>query len=352
MVLDSSKLSVVAEQVTQAATAADVVGEWHDVGRKARTRQTLKFLHPDAWAHDPAAQQVAQEAFARLQELLARDDTLHRAKAGSFTVTTRTRAYEVDGLAYAGTVANLYHCTYERDGKRKQGLLKLPRSVRDNDLVQAEAQALKKVWASGKRRTAYFPRLEDAFKHRDPATHVDRQALVTRRLDGFVTLDDVKRAYPEGLDARDLAWIWRRGLAALTLLCELEVVHGALTPQHVLIHPAEHGVQLCGFTSTVMAGGTIKVLGGPRRFYPPEVLAKEPATTATDLYTFHRTMQALLRHDAPRQFFAFVRGVCFDRPEVRPQDPGVVLGEFDELLERLFGPRKFRVFPPLAAVTS
>lgn len=350
MVLDE-ELRATADRVAKATAATELVGP-NDDGRKARVRELAKFLHPDAWGTDATARAVAEEAFARLQALLAEDEDRAKAKAGVFRVTTRTRTYSVNGLAYSGTVANLYHCTYERDGKLKTGLLKLPRSVRDNDLMQAEAGALKKIHATKKRRTAYFPRLEDVFKHRDATTRIDRQAIVVRRLDGFVSLADVKNAYPGGLDPRDLAWIWRRGLAALSLLSELEVVHGALTPEHVLIHPVEHGVQLCGFTSSVAAGGTIKVLGGPKWAYAPEVLKKEEATVATDIYMFHKTMERLLSHDAPRQFFAFIRGVCFERPAVRPQDPRVLLGEYDELLERLYGPRKFRVFPPMPGVTT
>lgn len=350
MVLDT-ELRQRAKQVAEATSAEDVVGP-DDTGRKQRVRDLQRFFHPDCWVSHPTARDVAERAFARLQELLANE-----AKAGSstFEVSTRKRTYLVDGLAFRGSVANLYACSYVRDpgGKLKQGLLKLPRSVRDNDLVTAEASALKKIWATGKRRTAYYPRLEDAFKHRDATTRVTRQAVVTRRLDGFISLADVLRVYPDGLDARDLAWIWRRALAAVSLLSELEIVHGSLIPEHVLIHPVEHGVQFCGFTSSVPAGQTIKVLGGkPKRLYPPEVLNKEPADHTTDIYTLHKTMELMLRRDQPKQFRAFVRGVCFDRQAVRPQDARVLLGDYDELLERMYGERKFRVFPPLPGVTS
>ena len=101
-----------------------------------------------------------------------------------------------------------------------------------------------------------------------------------------------------------------------------------------------------------MAGGTIKVLGTSKWLYAPEVLKKEEATTSVDTYMFCKTMERMLAHDAPRQFLAFVNGVCQERPRTRPQDPREVLGEFDLLLERLYGERKFRVFPPLPAVPN
>lgn len=334
--------------IDSATTAVEVVGP-DDDGRKAHLRMITKRIHPDRWT-DPKLRAIAQGAFARLQELLELEA---RAASLSFDVTTKKRTYLVKDLAFRGTVANLYDCTYSRDGELKTGLLKLPRSVHDNDLIQAEAQSLKKIWATGRRRTAFFPRIEDVFKHRDRASHVDRQAIVTRRLDGFISLEHVKHALPDGLDARDLAWVWRRCLAAASLLAELDIVHGSLIPAHILIHPIEHGVQFCGFTTSVPAGGIIKVSGGgSTQFYPPEVRAKEEATHATDLYTLHRTMDYMLRYDAPRQFRSFVAGVAFDRPAVRPQDSKALLGEFDELLERLYGPRRFREFPPMPAVTT
>lgn len=343
MVLDS-ELRDRAKQVAEATTATEVVGP-DDTGRKKRVRELSRFLHPDCWVTNPDEAALAQGAFARLQSLLANEA---KVASGAFDITSRKRTYQVSGLAFQGTVANLYDCRYLRepgDAALKQGLLKLPRSVRDNDLVQAEAATLKKIWATKRRRTAYFPRFEDAFKYRDKATSVDRQALVTRRLDGFISLRDVLDTYPDGLDARDVAWIWRRGLAAISLLNELDIVHGSIVPEHVLIHPVEHGVQLCGMVTAVPAGTVVKLKVGRTSFYAPEILKKEEATTATDLYMFHKTMDRMLRHDSPRQLFSFIDGVCFERPGVRPQDPKALLGEYDELIGRLWGERKFRRFP-------
>jgi hypothetical protein len=355
VVLDT-ELRTAVDAVCEASAASEVVGP-DDDERKARVRELTKLLHPDRWVTHPPARKAAERAFARLQELLAEE-----AKASSpvFEVTSKRRTYTVNASdVIHGTVGNLYRVTYVRDPNEppatrlKTGRLKLPRSVRDNDLVLAEAQALKKIWATGRRRTAYYPRLEDAFKYRDKSTRKDRQAIVTRQLDGFVSLEYVLKCYPRGLDARDVAWIWRRCLAAASLLAELDIVHGSLIPAHVLIHPVEHGVLFCGMTTSVPAGQTMKVTGGgSSSFYPPEVFKKEPVDHTTDLWTLHKTMERALANDAPRQFFSFIRGVTFDRQAVRPQDSRALLGEYDELLSRLYGARKFRVFPPVPGVTA
>lgn len=330
-------------RITAAGTAADVLGP-EDSGRRRRRRSLLSRLHPDMWPDEPE-HSLAKEAFTKVQEMLAAEA---RVAAGATTVTTRKRGYAIGRLYDRGAVANLYRVTYLRDGDEKRGLLKLPRSPKDNDLITAEARSLKLLWDTGKRRTSYLPRLEDYFKHRDRSTGIDRQATVLRQLPGFVSLSWVRAQIPEGLDARDLAWIWRRALAAISLPAETGLVHGSLTPDHILIHPAEHGVILTGWGNSVESGDTIKVLGhSDRSLFPPEVLAKEPATVATDVYTLSRTMGSMLHARAPRQFHAFIEGCAQPRPKTRPQDPRVVLGEFDALLARLYGARKFRVFPAM-----
>jgi len=327
--------SEAAAAVQAAKSAEDVLGP-NDEERPHRLRELSKLLHPDAGGDGVA--------FARLQELLAVEAKKAQAKAGVFQIASKIRTYDVNGLAFRGRIANLYRCTYIRDGATKEGLLKLPRSPKDNDLMQAEGSALRRVRDSDDDRRVFYVRLEDSFKHRDVDTRADRRAHVTRALDGFVSLAEVREVYPEGIDARDLAWMWRRAYAAVSLLHELGMVHGALVPEHILIHPEQHGLQLCGLTSSVEIGGTIKALGGRSYLYPPEVLRKQPVDTTTDLYTLGKTMESMLRLDQPRQFFSFIKGCTFERQAARPQDAKELLGELDDLLHRLYGPRKFREF--------
>lgn len=328
--------------IEKADTANYVLGP-NDEYRKEILKNAMRLLHPDKYPRD-AEKEEATKAFARLQELLAEESS----KASNvFDVTTKLRTYNVSGLAYTGTVANLYNCRYARNGKMKDGLLKLPRNVRDSDLIQAEGKALKEILKSEDDRKNFFPRFEEMFKYRDKTTKKDRTALVLRKLPGFVSLAEIKTVFPDGLDTRDLAWAWRRSLGALSLLQEINIVHGAVLPEHILIQPEQHGVLLIGLTSTVASGSAVKILAGEKEFYAPEILNKEPATMATDIYMLHKTMESMLRADAPLQFRAFIKGCTFERPKVRPQDPLSILAEFDELLERLYGPRKFREFPAL-----
>lgn len=325
--------------VLKSKIASDVLGP-DDEGRKNREKNLKMLIHPDKYSDDKA--KLATEAFARLEELLYEEK---QVQSCAFDATTRLRTYKAFGRAYTGSVGNLYCCVYLRDGLLKDGLLKLPRAVRDNDLVAAEAKALKAVWESKNAASVFFPRYEESFKHRDKITKTDRAALVIRRLPEFISLAEIAKTFPAGLDIRDLAWIWRRCLIALTLLSELDIVHGSVVPEHILIKPDTHGVLLTGMTTSVNSGDKIKILGGDKKLFPPEVLNKESVSTATDIYTLCATMDSLMREDTPMQFRLFVKGCTFGRIKVRPQNPLMLLDEFDELLERMYGPRRFRVFP-------
>jgi hypothetical protein len=81
-----------------------------------------------------------------------------------------------------------------------------------------------------------------------------------------------------------------------------------------------------------------------RAWYPPEVLQRRAPGPHTDIHLATRCMTQLMGERAPRPLVAFARGCALPNPERRPRDAWQLLGELDELLERLYGPRRFRPF--------
>jgi serine/threonine protein kinase len=74
-------------------------------------------------------------------------------------------------------------------------------------------------------------------------------ALVTRWRSGYqYTLVDAQRAYPAGIDARTAVWVWRRVLDLLSWIHDHGVVHSSVRPEHVLLHPRDHGAVLVGWS--------------------------------------------------------------------------------------------------------
>ncbi|GAA3395994.1 molecular chaperone DnaJ [Cryptosporangium minutisporangium] len=240
----------------------------------------------------------------------------------------------------SGDLADLYGVR-SADGL---ALLKVARDPADNDLLATEAEALRRP-IDGQYR-AYFPRLVETLRVEDPDTGEQRAANVLEFCDGFVSLADVARAYPDGLDPRDAAWMWRRLLVGLGAAHQAGLVHGAVLPEHVLIHPGEHGLVLVDWCYAVtQPGGYVPALVARYRdAYPPEVTDRKPATPATDLYLASGLMLRLMGGRVHPALRRFATGCRLSAPRMRPQDAWRLLAELDELLHTLYGPRRFRPF--------
>ncbi|MFJ8676924.1 molecular chaperone DnaJ [Streptomyces sp. NPDC093589] len=323
-------------------------------------RRLARLLHPDT--APPSERPRAQAEFARLTALWR----CHGEAAGPPTLTTRRHTYTLGGTRATGDLAVLREATYERDepdgrdrrdapggqegqggqGSRQRCLLKIPRAAGDNDLMEREAAALTRLGRHGEpRHRAYAPRLLETFRHRAPDTGAERRVNALAPLDGFHTLTEVRAAYPDGLDPRDAAWMWRRLLVALGWAHRAGRVHGAVLPEHVLIHPAHHGLVLVDWCYSTPLGDRVPALVEHHRdAYPPEVTARRPATEATDIHLASRTLGALMGERAPRPMRAFLRGCTLPAEARRPHDAWRLLAELDTLLDHLYGPRTFRPF--------
>jgi serine/threonine protein kinase len=287
-------------------------------GAERAYRMLVKIVHPDV---APAGQSAtATQAFAKLAALWADRDVL----------TTRRGSYRLGALVAAGDIADLYAI------EDSDALLKLPRQPADNDLMAAEADALRKLGSDPKFR-AYIPRLIDSFGHEDERG-ARRTANVIARQRDFVSLAGVAAAHPGGVDPRDAAWMWRRLLTALGWAHRSGVVHGAILPEHVLVHPAEHGLVLVDWCYAVAPGERIAaIVAGHRHDYPSEVVGRRPAGPATDIFMATGLIRRLIK-DPPAPMARFADGCLYDALRMRPQDAWKLLAEFDELLEALYGP--------------
>ncbi|WP_214402515.1 lipopolysaccharide kinase InaA family protein [Pseudonocardia lacus] len=314
------------EEAVAAIAQATTFGELVGGDRAATYRRLLKLVHPDVAPTGRGA--AATEATARLSALFDREETL----------TTPRGTYRLGGLIARGDLADLIALDDDK-------LLKLPRRPADNDLVRAEVAALTALHREGDPRLrAYAPVLVEAFAQEDDSG-VRREAVVLERLTGFVPLTGMRRR----LDPRDAAWIWRRLLTGLGWAHRAGVVHGAVLPEHVLIHPERHGVVLVDWCYSVAPGRAVPaIVSRHRAAYPPEVRAKRPATAATDIHMATGLVLGLIA-DPPAAVGRFAAGCRFDAPRMRPQDAWQLLAELDELLEKLYGPRRFRPFTVPAA---
>ncbi|HUQ61377.1 adenylate cyclase [Lentzea sp.] len=318
--------------VERAATAEALFGpRTTDPDQRKQARRLYhalaSVLHPDAVGPDDTRAHAASATLTRLHHEWSNGTTVE--------LRTRTAVYRVGEPFAVGSIANLY----EADGPY---VVKVVRNPALNPLLHGEWQALRELerftdvnqWLR-----PFYPRLLDTSG--DVAQGSRAFTVLDPLRDGFVTLADVRRAFPDGLDGRDYAWMHRRLLKALAGAHRIGLVHGAVTADNVMVHPEQHGIVLAGWSFAVEEGQ--RLLATSRAIaYPPEVEAGRPVTAATDVHMAHTLMLDLLAHDEHRQR-AFANGCLQEQPGGRP-DAADLLGEYDDLLEDLYGARRFRPF--------
>lgn len=331
-------MTSVLEQVLAAKKPSDLFGDKDAGAAKPIHRRLLKQVHPDLF--EPQHRARAEQAVANLNTLW---DQLTKPKSADIVITTKRYSHTLGELHARGDICNVYLAT--SDGAKT--VVKLPRSPKNSDLVVNEAKVLKKINAEvSSELRAFYPELLDVFKQRDESTKIERRGVVmTLHKTGFVTLTDVRKKFPQGIDPRDMAWMFRRLLIALGGLHDIGVVHGAVVPDHMLMELSAHGFVLVDYSYASTEGSIIPAFAkGWEKAYPDEVGVKLTPTPATDLYMAAKVLEYGMGEQAPRQLRAFVKGCTVGTQANRPGNAWELLAEFTELIERLYGPRRFRVF--------
>ncbi|HYT87942.1 MAG TPA: serine/threonine-protein kinase [Gemmataceae bacterium] len=270
--------------------------------------------------------------------------------ADPIAVKSPKRTYTLRNLLAAGDVADVYLATAAETAY----ILKISRIPEGVALLENEKAALALLLTAAGDTTyrKYFPTLAESFRGRDT---IDKRVNVVLYEPGLHTLEQVKAKYPDGLEGRHLAWIYKRLLTALGFLHRQGLVHGAILPCHVLIHAESHGLQFVGWGHSVEAGQAITTISAAYRdWYPPEVLQKRPASLETDLYLAARCMVYLaggdpLTHCMPEAVPAvmqrFFKASLLEGQTMRPEDAWALHEDFDELLRGLYGPPRFIKLP-------
>lgn len=338
-------------------------------------KNLIRNIHPDKFHGDPA-QPRANHVFMMLTVWKA--EAARKIAAGTYgdnkpappppdpipviepqVIKTAKREYEVSRLITQGDLADLYACTYKEGKKEFNALFKLAQSPADNDLMENESRVLTAMYPSSQKEEKFFrylPKPIDSFMLRG-ATRTNRRANVMQYASGYVTFADIIKAYPKGLNYKDVVWMFKRLLAGLGFAHNKhQVIHGAVIPTHVLVHPTEHGAKIIDWCYAVpewkKGTGRIKALSSPyKSFYAPEVLAKKAPTPQTDLYMAAKCAVALLGgnihtnqmpDEVPRPIQAFLGSCLLTAQNKRPDDAWKLHEDFDELLLRLVGKPRYR----------
>ena len=200
----------------------------------------------------------------------------------------------------------------------------------------------------------FVPELLDMFFI--PGPKGTRYAVsVLRFVPNLVSLSDIMRAFPKGLDPRDASWIFRRVITQTMAAKMAGVVHCGITPDHVLVDPVKHDPFHIGWAHAIedpkKSGRRItQVIDRWRALYPPEVFKKVEPDHRTDLYMAGKTMIALLGGDitnnkipsaVPHTVSKIILRAVEENPDRRYQTGQELLDDFTRVIRKEWG-REYR----------
>jgi serine/threonine protein kinase len=310
-------------------------------------RDLVRVIHPDHWDEDDMDR--ANAVFLKLTVLKEEAENLIRyGKAEAppqfepteirFKSKGKETVYNVTDIIAQGDLADIF--------RADKTLLKVARSAADNDLLEREAKILRKLRPEGKNDKfyRYLPRLLGSFGLKSPGER-GKQVNVLPYYKGHYSLTEVMQVYPDGLSFRDVVWMFKRCLAGLGFVHRQGVVHGALIPPHILVHPVMHGAKLIDWCYAAERKERVKAMSIPfESFYAPEILNKETAHPATDIFMLAKCAMAVMgTTDIPFQVRGFFESCTLPSITRRPNDAWKLHEEFDELLYKLVGKPKYRL---------
>lgn len=301
-------------------------------------------VHPDMF-QDEDLKAKAEKAMAHLSVLKEQGEgkvsgpSASKPRANKNVVRTKKHTYELRHVFHKNDTFTKYNTTYD-DG-HKEALLSILNSPQDTDLAEAHVDAIKRLKDVPDEYRLFFPALIEDFKYRDEATGDERMIVATHEAPGFRTMADILEVYPQGISGRDVAWMFRRMLVAVGNAHELGIVNGAPNFDSFMIHDAQHGMILTDWQYSVEIGQPLKAFSSKyKAYYPKYALEGEPVDDRLDLYIISKMAELLLAQGQPQQLRSFFKGCQL----LKVPNAAELLREFDTLLERVYGERKFNVF--------
>ncbi len=240
---------------------------------------------------------VSAAAFRRMQA------ELDRAAREAADLSVADVPYRLIGHIASGESTEVFLAQRaHRLGERV--ILKVLRAPEDAPMLEREHAALSALAASTVDGAAQMTRRLPQLVGRGLASGFadGREVLVLRAASGFVhTFEDVLRAHRSGVDARHAVWMWRRVLELLGWVHRTGFAHGAILPQHLIVHARDHGVMLAGWSCAARADGRTPLVATSARqaeLYPEDALRGAPLSGRTDLVMSARCIAVVPGGDA------------------------------------------------------
>lgn len=264
--------------------------------------------------------------------------------------TSAGRIVEMQYLA-EGDESRLFSARLESasGGDARAVVVKIPVSDQAAERLREEAEVLQRLRAEARQYAKHLPELVTRFRTADR-----RLALVFEALDG-VTLSQLRERFSDGIEPRHVVWIFRRSLSVLGYAHSQQVLHGNLTPDHLLIRPRDHNLWLLDWTRAIaepsLRGQEFRMIHPI--YGPPEAHRHRPALPSSDLYSLALCMVFALggrsgqRHPpaaTPDPLARLLEFMLKESPVQRPQDAWELYNQLETIRDDLYGPHRFVEF--------
>ncbi|MEI8339179.1 MAG: hypothetical protein WCF94_00770 [bacterium] len=350
-------------------------------------RLMAKSCHEDKFT-EPQDKEEAKVAFQILSEFWSQAE--ERIKSGVYGTTsksapkapdktsptvnfkTKKNSYVMGELLHAGGMCGIFDGTVQDlKSNTMPAIFKVPHSVGDNDLLEREAKVLK-LFQQKIRELSEKPETEGAakgFSQRLPTflesiklvqpsgeekvinTFIKKPGYET----GWVTLEEIRQAYPEGVNTRVMVFIWNRILEGLSFAHLVGVRHCAITPNHVLIHPESHLGQIIDWTASCIDGAKVPYIDDRyKSFFPEEILDPNGMPSpSSDIFMSAWCMVYILGGDpktgvipasVEKPLQDLLNKCLQPKRRFRPGSAEILHGELKQAAKTLFGPSKFVQF--------
>lgn len=345
-----------------------------------RYRVITKIVHPDR-PQNKDNQENATKAFQILfnfyseaklkieQGIYGNRSVKPKSSNKPLTFSAKKTTYILTELIHSGGTCGIFRGTATDSAIVQPIVARIPHSHNDNDLMTREFTNLKAIYKFAKplmdndkddhikKFLFRLPNLLDSIKLQEPGTTERRIVNIFSCPDnltsGWFTIEQIREQYPKGVGTRIMAFILNRILEGMTIVHSAKTVHGALTPNHILIHAKNHLGNILDWSSSCQLSQSEQLSFIDDRytnFYPLELQRGERSPTMTDdVYTIGWSMIYLLGGDPneqtiPHHIEPTIReflNICVQpKPKLRPANAEKAYLAFKEVLDNLFGKKR------------
>ena len=312
------------------------------VGRLKELRQKFAYLakmvHPDTVPKELEGR--SSEVFKRLvsmreaAEVAICEGIYEEPFKKTFVLRSKHKTYQCDEDFYKkGDFSLLYKAI---DSESKNVLIKISSKPTLNPWLEKERIFVRK------NKDKYIPEIIDSFFITDNGRR--HQVLVMPYIERYISVTDILKAYPDGLDPRDAAWICRRIIGQAVLANDLEVVHTAIVPDHILVNIGNHDPLHIGWGHSIEKGQRLSlIINKWKDNYPPEVFEKKRVDEKVDVFMAGQIMISLFGRNKHPESVRKVLLKCVDLSPLKRPGAMEAFGEFTRVIRVEWG-KKFKKF--------